>query len=180
MNKEQHPLKRIASSAKQPASFQRDELIQKLAAILIERRWQVSTAESCTGGGVSFSLTSIAGSSAWFERSFVTYSNQAKVELLGVKAETLAAVGAVSQEVAEQMACGARAVAQADIAVSVTGIAGPGGGSEQKPVGTVWFGLAHPEFTLTDRKCFAGDRQAVREQSIDHAISLLLKACSHQ
>jgi nicotinamide-nucleotide amidase len=135
----------------------------------------LSTAESCTGGMVAAALTDIAGSSAVVERGFVTYSNAAKTELLGVDAALIAAKGAVSSEVAEAMAKGALAHSHADVSVSVTGIAGPGGGSAEKPVGLVWFGLAAGGATTTERETFKGDRAAVRTQATEKALSLLLQ-----
>ncbi len=147
----------------------------RLANLLIEKKQILTTAESCTGGGVSYFLTALSGSSAWFERGFVTYSNEAKQELIGVKKETLARFGAVSEAVAIEMAEGAKKAAKADIALSVTGIAGPDGGSKEKPVGTVCFAWVSEEKTLSQTLCFSGDREAVRLQAINHA----LKGCLH-
>src|SRR6202034_608791 len=132
----------------------------------------LATAESCTGGMIAAALTDIAGSSAVVERGFVTYSNAAKTELLGVDADLIAAKGAVSREVAEAMAKGAMAHAHADVAVSVTGIAGPGGGSAEKPVGLVWFGLAAGGQTTTEHEIFKGDRAAVRQQATEKGLGL--------
>lgn len=135
---------------------------------------KVATAESCTGGLIAAALTAIAGSSSVVDRGFVTYSNEAKAEMLGVPAELIAAKGAVSREVARAMAEGALARSRADRAVSVTGIAGPGGGSADKPVGLVHFGLArrgHP--TRHAEHVFAGDRDSVRHQTALTALSLL-------
>jgi nicotinamide-nucleotide amidase len=134
----------------------------------------LATAESCTGGMIAAALTDIAGSSDVVERGFVTYSNAAKTEMLGVPAELIAARGAVSQEVALAMATGALGRSAADIAVSVTGIAGPGGGSAEKPVGLVWFGLATGGQTRTLSAVFAGDRAAIRNQATLRGLSLLL------
>jgi nicotinamide-nucleotide amidase len=134
----------------------------------------LATAESCTGGMIAAALTDIAGSSAVVERGFVTYSNAAKSELLGVDPELIALKGAVSREVAEAMARGALAHSHAAVAVSVTGIAGPGGGSPEKPVGLVWFGLSAGGTTTTEKEIFAGDRTAVRAQAVEKAFSLLL------
>ena len=135
----------------------------------------LATAESCTGGLVAGAITAIPGSSEVLDRGFVTYSNAAKTEMLGVPEGLIDAVGAVSEAVARKMAAGAKQRARVDLAVSVTGIAGPGGGSEDKPVGTVWFGLAnrHGE-VLTRHKLFAGDRDAVRAASVTFALELLL------
>ena len=135
---------------------------------------KIATAESCTGGLVAGALTAIAGSSDVVERGFVTYSNAAKTELLGVPAPLIDAEGAVSEPVARLMAEGALAHSAADIAVSVTGIAGPGGGSAAKPVGLVWFGLARRDAaTTTLRQVFAGDRTAVRRQAVVQALTVL-------
>lgn len=133
------------------------------------------TAESCTGGMVAAALTDIAGSSTVVERGFVTYSNAAKSELLGIDMAVIEAHGAVSQPVAAAMAEGALKHSHAEVAVSVTGIAGPGGGSAEKPVGLVWFGLSAGGTTTTERHVFAGDRAAVRGQSTKKALALLLQ-----
>ncbi len=148
--------------------------VHQLAHELIERGLRVCTAESCTGGLIAKSFTDLPGSSAWFERGFVTYSNQAKMDLLQVREATLRADGAVSLETALQMAAGALANSAADIAVSVTGIAGPDGGSEEKPVGTVCFGFAIGDRVDAERCHFDGDRASVREQSALHAVKGLL------
>ena len=137
--------------------------------------WTVTTAESCTGGMVSAALTDIAGSSAVFERGFVTYSNAAKTDMLGVAAATLEAHGAVSEDVARDMAMGARAAASADVAVSITGIAGPGG-SEFKPEGRVCFGIASAQGIHTQTVEFGAlGRAEVRRAARDHALALLLQ-----
>ena len=148
--------------------------VYQLADKLTERGLRVCTAESCTGGLIAKSFTDLSGSSAWFERGFVTYSNQAKMDLLQVREATLRADGAVSLETALQMAAGALANSAADLAVSVTGIAGPDGGSEEKPVGTVCFGFAIGDRVDAERCHFDGDRTAVREQSALHAVEGLL------
>lgn len=135
----------------------------------------LATAESCTGGGVAQAVTDISGSSAWFERGFVTYSNGAKTGMLGVPAELIAAHGAVSEEVAAAMAQGTLAHSEAQVAVSTTGIAGPTGGVPGKPVGTVCFGWARAGQVHTERLVFAGDRQAVRKQAVAHALQGLLR-----
>jgi competence/damage-inducible protein CinA C-terminal domain len=133
-------------------------------------RW-ITCAESCTGGGIAKAITDIAGSSAYFDRGFVTYSNAAKHDLLGVSEATLAAHGAVSEEVVREMAIGALRAAQADLALSVSGIAGPDGGSAQKPVGTVWFGFAGSDGRGLSRMMqFEGDRDAVRLQATIFAL----------
>lgn len=153
-------------------------LASQLGQRLIERGLMVATAESCTGGLVAGALTDIAGSSAWFERGFVTYSNHAKMEMLGVAADLVEAHGAVSEEVARAMAEGALLESRAQLAVAVTGVAGPGGGTRDKPVGTVCFAWADEAMTLeSETMRFNGDRVQVREQSVRHAIGgLLLRA----
>ena len=139
------------------------------------RGWHVATAESCTGGLVAGALTAIAGSSDVVERGFVTYSNEAKSELLGVPPETIAAHGAVSSETAAAMAKGAVARAPVDLAISVAGVAGPGGGSATKPVGLVIFGLARRNGPCrTERHVFDGDRSAVRQGALQAALELLV------
>lgn len=138
------------------------------------RGWHIATAESCTGGLVAAALTAIAGSSDVVERSFVTYSNEAKTELLGVPPETIAAHGAVSTETAAAMAQGAVARAPVDLAVSVTGVAGPGGATTTKPVGLVLLGVARRDGTCrTERGVFPGDRSAVRQAALEMALRLL-------
>jgi nicotinamide-nucleotide amidase len=138
---------------------------------------RVATAESCTGGLIAAALTAIAGSSDVMDRGFVTYSNAAKTELLNVPADLIAAVGAVSEQVARAMAEGALANSAADLAVSVTGIAGPDGGTPEKPVGLVWFGCARRGGTaMTLRVVFSGDRAAVREAAVRRALGLLSEA----
>ncbi len=143
------------------------------------RSWHLATAESCTGGLVAAALTAIAGSSDVVERGFVAYSNEAKSEMLGVPPATIAAHGAVSAETAAAMATGAVARASADLAVSVTGVAGPGGGSAEKPVGLVIIGLARRDGGCrTERHVFPGDRSAVRTAALRAALGLLAKAAA--
>jgi nicotinamide-nucleotide amidase len=138
---------------------------------------KLATAESCTGGAIAAALTDIAGSSDVFERGFVVYSNEAKTELLGVPAALIAQHGAVSHEVAAAMAAGALAYSRADLAVSVTGIAGPGGGTPAKPVGLVYIGCARRGGApAVERHVFAGDRAAVRAATVQRALELLLAA----
>ncbi len=145
-----------------------------LLAVLRAAGLMVATAESCTGGLIAGALTEIAGSSDVVDRGFVTYSNEAKTEMLGVPAELIAAHGAVSEAVARAMAEGAMARSRAGVTVSVTGVAGPGGGSAEKPVGTVWFGAARRNgTTISERIVFAGDRSAVREATVRYALELL-------
>jgi nicotinamide-nucleotide amidase len=150
------------------------ELVVQLADLLLKRRWFLATAESCTGGLIAAACTDLAGSSAWFERGFVTYSNAAKIELLGVDAALIARHGAVSEEVARAMAQGALTRSRAQLAVSVTGVAGPTGGSAGKPVGTVWFGFATSTNVMTETHLFAGDRAAVRRATVQHALQRLI------
>jgi nicotinamide-nucleotide amidase len=152
-----------------------ETLVEQLANALTARGWTMATAESCTGGLIAGACTDRAGSSDWFERGFVTYSNAAKTELLGVPADLIAAHGAVSEPVARAMAAGARAHAPVQLAVAVTGVAGPSGGSAEKPVGTVWFGWATPEGVFTERQRFDGDRAAVRRATVAHALAGLLQ-----
>tara|TARA_R110001583_G_C5633063_1_gene407203 strand:- start:511 stop:987 length:477 start_codon:yes stop_codon:yes gene_type:complete len=149
--------------------------IEQLAAALVQRNWTLVTAESCTGGGVAWSLTELTGSSAWFEGGFVTYSNAMKQRALGVNASLLEAQGAVSQGCVEAMAAGALANSSAQLSVSVSGIAGPGGGTREKPVGTVWIAWARRDGVCASN-CFSfdGDRQSVRDQAVAEAIAGLL------
>ena len=156
------------------ASAQTAPIVQKLADALTQRGWMMTTAESCTGGLIAGACTDLAGSSTWFERGFVSYSNAAKTELLGVPAHVITQHGAVSEAVARAMARGAIAHARAHVSVAVTGVAGPGGGSADKPVGTVWIGWHVPGRTETECQVFAGDRAAVRAQTVLHALRGLL------
>ena len=145
-----------------------------LAADLLKNQgWFLTTAESCTGGLIAAACTELAGSNTWFERGFVTYSNAAKCELLGVDAQLIEHHGAVSEPVARAMATGALAHARAQVAIAVTGVAGPSGGSADKPVGTVWFGFAMPAGVLTEVCRFEGDRAAVRQATVRHALMRL-------
>ncbi len=148
-----------------------DRLAIVVGDILLEKRLMLATVESCTGGWIAQTVTNIPGSSAWFERGFVTYSNEAKQELVGVQAETLTKHGAVSREVAVEMALGGVQRSRADVAVSVTGIAGPDGGTPEKPVGTVWIAWAD-RHGRSEAICYGlqGDRRAVREASVEHAL----------
>jgi nicotinamide-nucleotide amidase len=151
-------------------------LAEKIATRAKERRAWLVTAESCTGGWAAQALTSVAGSSAWFERGFVTYSNAAKQELLGVRSDTLARHGSVSEQAALEMALGALERSRATVALAITGIAGPGGGSPDKPVGTVCFAWARKDRPASaETRHFAGDREAVRRQSVEHALERLLQ-----
>ncbi len=148
-----------------------DALAAQVGQRLAENGLLLATAESCTGGWVAEAMTAIAGSSAWFERGFVTYSNAAKVSMLGVNPSTLDAHGAVSEATALEMASGALAHSAAQVAVSITGVAGPGGGSPAKPVGTVCFAWARSGFNArVETRHLAGDRAAVRRQSVAIAL----------
>lgn len=146
-------------------------LAQQLGLLLSQHEMMLTTAESCTGGGVAQAITDIAGSSRWFERGFVTYTNTAKIEMLGVSPDTLMQHGAVSEATVREMVAGALAHSHAQIALAVSGIAGPSGGTPDKPVGTVWFawGIAD-ESIVTQRHQLQGDRAAIRQQSIDIAL----------
>ena len=150
------------------------DTVEQLASALKARHQMMATAESCTGGLIAGACTEISGSSDWFERGFVTYSNAAKSELLGIPAALIEEHGAVSEPVARAMAAGAVVNAHAHWSVAVTGIAGPTGGSAEKPVGTVWFGWATPMGVFTERQHFGGDRAAVRQATVAHALAGLL------
>ena len=153
------------------------ELIDRIAVALMQRRERIGTAESCTGGLIAAVCTSLAGSSMWFERGVVSYSNEAKAELLGVPKGLIALHGAVSAEVAEHMARGLLAHAPIDWALAVTGVAGPAGGSEDKPVGTVWLALVHAgRPAQVWRENFSGDRHAVRVQTVTAGLTALCEA----
>lgn len=151
------------------------QLVLDVSKALPKHGLKLVTAESCTGGGLSYWLTSVPGSSNWFDRGFVTYSNVAKSEMIGVNPETIETFGAVSEETAREMAEGALQNSQADLSIAITGIAGPDGGSSEKPVGTVWIGWAGLHFpTITKMEVFTGDRQEVRLKSIAKALEVLL------
>lgn len=151
-----------------------DDLPQQLGVALKRHGWRVTTAESCTGGGAASAITGVAGSSEWFEYGFVTYANRAKESLLGVAPATLLQHGAVSEPVVQQMAEGALSAAHADLAVAVSGVAGPGGGSPDKPVGTVWFAWAGAGETVTRMHTLDGDRERIRQQAVVIALQGLL------
>jgi len=152
-------------------------LAETLGVALKKRGWVLALAESCTGGWAAQTVTAIAGSSAWFDCGFVTYSNAAKMEMLGVSEATLASFGAVSIETAKEMALGALKHSHADIAVAITGIAGPDGGSVEKPVGTVCFAWAAKGVVLaSSTEHFIGDRQRIRAQAVETALRGLIKA----
>jgi len=155
-------------------SFESEVLL--LAAALRGRGWRMASAESCTGGLIAAACTAVAGSSDWFERGFVTYSNEAKQEMLGVEIDTLMIHGAVSEAVAAAMAIGALRHSHADWVLSITGIAGPGGGSTDKPVGTICFGWAGPEgYVDVETRHFSGSREEVRAHSVAHACTGILQ-----
>ena len=150
------------------------DLASGLAAALRRRGEWLATAESCTGGWVAKICTDLAGSSAWFERGFVTYSNDSKQELLGVSAETLDRYGAVSEQVVQEMVAGVLQNSHAQWVLAISGLAGPGGGSREKPVGTVCFAWAGPDgWMMNQRYCFDGDREEVRRQAVATALSVL-------
>jgi nicotinamide-nucleotide amidase len=162
------------------AALQKEErsahiLCRQLADSLIKNELKLVTAESCTGGMISAACTDLAGSSDWFERGFVTYSNAAKTELLGVDAALIEAHGAVSESVARAMAFGAIRHSKAQVSIAVTGIAGPSGGSAAKPVGTVWFGFSVHGQLHSETMRFDGDRAAVRSQTVTHALQRVLE-----
>lgn len=151
-----------------------NELAQQVGAALKARGLRLVTAESCTGGWVSMALTAVAGSSDWFERGYVTYSNAAKRDDLGVQEKTLRRHGAVSEETAREMAGGAIRGTGGQVALAITGIAGPSGGTTAKPVGTVCFAWAHGSNISSETRRFDGDRESVRRQSVLHALKGLL------
>ena len=155
------------------------DTVKSLAAILTSQNKTIAVAESCTGGWIAKVLTDLSGSSAWFDRGFVTYSNQAKQEMLGVPVAVIESHGAVSQETVEAMASGVISHSHADFSVSVSGIAGPGGGSTDKPVGLVWFGWANKGgLLISSSKVFEGDRQAVRSQAVKFALEESIRLLS--
>ena len=151
-----------------------NELSLQVGHALKQKGWMLATAESVTGGGISQLITDIAGSSEWFDCGFATYSNSSKTQFLEVPEALMAQLGAVSEEVAAEMAKGALINTNADVALSTTGIAGPSGAVPGKPVGTVCFGWAHGKVVHTERLVFSGDRHAVREQTVVHSLKGLL------
>ena len=146
----------------------------RIGRILRERRMKIAVAESCTGGHIANRITNIQGASDYFDLGFVTYSNDSKELYLFVPEEVIAEKGAVSSEVAKAMAEGLRETTEADIALSVTGVAGPGGGSPEKPVGTVFVGLASKDSTFVNKFLFSGDRISIKEQTSEEALKLVL------
>ena len=153
-----------------------ERMLEQLAAALLARKQTLATAESCTGGLVGAALTALPGSSAWYRGGVVAYANELKIRLLGVPAEILAAHGAVSLETARAMAAGARAATGADFAVAITGIAGPSGGTPEKPVGLVFIGVAAPHGTATFKHHFSGSRAEIRQAATEAALRHLLEA----
>ncbi len=151
-------------------------LVEDLSLKLKAKSWKLVAAESCTGGGLSFYLTALPGSSDWFDRTYVTYSNEAKMEMLGVSEQALNEYGAVSKEVATEMAIKALERSNANLSVSITGIAGPTGGSKEKPLGLVWIGVAchSPSKNITSSYTFKGSRAQIREQAIMSALTQVL------
>jgi nicotinamide-nucleotide amidase len=150
-------------------------LCEQLAQALLARGWMLATAESCTGGMIAAACTDLAGSSQWFERGFVTYSNEAKQEMLGVDPVLIEQHGAVSEVVVRAMAFGAVRHSRARVGVAVTGIAGPSGGNPQKPVGTVWFGFQVDGRLSSETRWFDGDRGAIRAATVRHALQRLIE-----
>ena len=151
---------------------------ERLVELLKARGITCATAESCTGGGVGAAITDVPGASDVYLGGVVSYANKVKSDVLGVSSESLERFGAVSSETAAQMAVGALRLTGADVAVSTTGIAGPGGGSADKPVGLVWFGLASSAGVRTEKALFAGDRAQVRAQAVVHALGMLAVAAA--
>ncbi|MDF3837405.1 CinA family protein [Cupriavidus basilensis] len=152
-----------------------DQLAIQVGISLNEKSLLLATAESCTGGLVAAAVTDVSGSSGWFERGFVTYSNEAKSTMLGVPAKLIRDHGAVSEEVARAMAEGALLNSRAQVALSITGVAGPNGGTPEKPVGMVCFGWSNRITTKVETQRFRGDRQQIRRQAAEHAIRGLLE-----
>ncbi len=155
-----------------------ETLVEKLAVALLARRQTLATAESCTGGAIGAALTDLAGSSAWYLGGFVAYSNALKTRLLGIPADLLAIHGAVSAQAAHAMAKGAREKSEADFAIAVTGIAGPGGGTPEKPVGLVYMAVAGPGETAVFKHRFAGARADIRAAAVETALGHVLDAVS--
>lgn len=154
------------------------QLAIQLGQCLLSKKWMAATAESCTGGGVAYAITEIPGSSAWFDRSFVTYTNEAKQEMLDVQVTTLALHGAVSEAVVNEMTAGTLQHSNASIAVALSGIAGPGGGTPDKPVGTVWIGWRTRDGShRAECFLFSGDRREVRHQAICEALTGMIALC---
>ncbi|RSZ42657.1 CinA family protein [Variovorax sp. 553] len=171
-----NPMDSSPSSTTPLADQGTPELVVTLAGLLQKKGWMLATAESCTGGLIGAACTDLSGSSVWYERGFITYSNEAKTELLGVDAGVIAAHGAVSEPVARAMATGAIAHSPPSrVALAVTGVAGPTGGTPDKPVGTVWFGWSVDGDVRTERRRFDGDRATVRAATVHHALQTLVE-----
>jgi nicotinamide-nucleotide amidase len=167
------PLVKDVSGKNMTSQFKK--LTEKIGQVLKQQGLKLATAESCTGGGLSYAITEISGSSTWFERGFVTYSDKAKMEMLSVSEQTLKRHGAVSQEVAKEMAEGALKNSLADVSIAITGIAGPTGGTAEKPVGLVFIAWSAKHFkTVVEVYRFLGNRQAIREQAIQQALEKLV------
>lgn len=151
-------------------------LCQNLGKQCIRKKIIITTAESCTGGLLAFVITNIPGSSKWFDRGFVTYSNQSKIDLLNVNKKDLINYGAVSSQIANQMAVGAIKKSNANLSISITGVAGPSGGTKEKPIGTVFFASQNQEMNIYEHKAqFNGDREVIREKAVIFAINAMLK-----
>ena len=155
------------------------QLTEQLATSLLNKHWQLVTAESCTGGWLAKCCTDLPGSSAWFAGGVVSYSNRLKQSLLGVSGDTLTQFGAVSEPVVKEMAQGCLEKLGGQISVSISGIAGPDGGSDQKPVGLVWFGFASAKQQFCCQQHFAGDRETIRRQAVAFALRKLIKISEH-
>lgn len=155
-------------------------LVQHVSQLLRQKKWCMATAESCTGGLIAAAMTELAGSSDVFECGFVTYSNHAKEKLLGVSEALLVKHGAVSEQVALAMAAGAAARAEVPLAVAVTGVAGPGGGSDEKPVGTVWIAWWCEGKSCAQQFLFSGDRQNIREATVEQALHGVIRKLSER
>lgn len=149
-------------------------LCQQLGELLLARNWTLSTVESCTGGALSSSITSVPGASQWFGYGFVTYANQAKQKLLNVSEKTLLEQGAVSEMAAREMVVGAREISSADVSIAITGIAGPSGGTLEKPVGSVWFAFSIADEIVTKHHIFQGDRSSIQSQAVLMALQTLV------
>ncbi|WP_100655958.1 CinA family protein [Alteromonas flava] len=170
-----HPAREDVQLSVNPTQCDLDALAARLGKLLALKGKHLSCAESCTGGGIAYAITSVSGSSAWFQRSWVTYANQAKIDALGVSTQTLDSNGAVSEQTAAEMLHGVQQRSGADVAVSVTGIAGPTGGTPTKPVGLVWFGFAVDQKEWLIAQQFSGDRAQVRRQAIAFALAFLVE-----
>ena len=155
-----------------------NSVVAELAEIFLKNQWRLSTAESCTGGLVAAAITTLSGSSNWFERGYVTYSNEAKTQDIGVDPELIKEHGAVSESVAIAMALGTKKTSHSQVALSITGIAGPTGGSPEKPVGTVCFGwVLHDGSVVVETQLFSGNRESIREQACHYSLKRILELC---